>query len=77
MLAQQTSGYDVGGRNFHIQEQPMRENFNFSCVGTDQLAKLTDQVRSAGFLVTSLVNSLEKLPNRPYVTSSDMMLGSI
>jgi len=23
MLAQQASGYDVDGRNFHIQEQPM------------------------------------------------------
>jgi hypothetical protein len=29
MLAQQASGYDVGGRNFYIQEQPMHENLNF------------------------------------------------
>ena len=35
MLAQQASGYDVGGRNFHIQEQPMHENFNFSHVGAN------------------------------------------
>jgi len=47
MLAQQASGYDVSGHNFHIQEQPMHEDFNFSCVGTDQSAKLTDQVGSA------------------------------
>jgi len=38
MLAQQASGYDVGGRNFHIREQPMHENLSFFCVGTDQLA---------------------------------------
>jgi hypothetical protein len=25
MLAQQASGYDVGGRNFYIQEQPMHK----------------------------------------------------
>jgi ribonuclease HI len=30
MLAQQASGYDVGGRNFYIQEQSMHENLNFS-----------------------------------------------
>jgi hypothetical protein len=30
MLAQQASGYDVGGHNFHIQEQPMHENLHFS-----------------------------------------------
>jgi hypothetical protein len=47
MLAQQASGYDVGGRNFHIQEQPMHENFNFSCAGADQSAKTTDLVGSA------------------------------
>jgi len=42
MLAQQASGYDVSGHNFHIQEQPMHEDFNFSCVGTDQSAQPTD-----------------------------------
>ena len=44
MLAQQASGYDFGGHNFHIQEQPMHENLNFFHVGTDQSAKPTDQV---------------------------------
>jgi hypothetical protein len=29
MLAQQASGYDVGGRNFHIQEKPMHEDLEF------------------------------------------------
>ena len=41
MLAQQASSYDVSGRNFHIQEQPMHENLNFFHVGTDQSAKPT------------------------------------
>jgi hypothetical protein len=49
MLAQQASGYDVGGRNFHIQEQPMHKNFNFSRAGADQSNKPTDPVGSAGF----------------------------
>ena len=49
MLAQQASGYDVSGHNFHIQEQSMHEDFNFSCVGTDQSAKPTDQVSSADY----------------------------
>jgi hypothetical protein len=35
MLAQQASGYDVGGSNFHIQEQPMHKNFNFSRARAD------------------------------------------
>jgi hypothetical protein len=47
MLAQQASSYDVGGRNFHIQERLMHKNFNFSRVGTNQLAKPTDPVGSA------------------------------
>ena len=38
MLAQQASGYDVSGHNFHIQEQPMHEDFNFSYTGADQSA---------------------------------------
>jgi len=38
MLAQQASNYDIDGRNFHIQEQPMHENFNFSCAGIDESA---------------------------------------
>jgi hypothetical protein len=36
MLAQQASGYDVGGRNFHIQEQPMQKDLHFSCVGIEE-----------------------------------------
>jgi ribonuclease HI len=36
MLAQQASGYDVGGRNFHVQEKPMYENLEFSHVGTNK-----------------------------------------
>ena len=47
MLVQQASGFDVGGRNFHIQEQSMHENFSFSRAGTDQSAKPTNQVGSA------------------------------
>jgi hypothetical protein len=38
MLAQQASSYDVGGRNFHIQEKPMHEDLKFSRAGTDELA---------------------------------------
>ena len=49
MLAQQASGYDVSGYNFHIQEQPMHEDFNFSCVSTDHSAKPTDQVSSTDY----------------------------
>jgi hypothetical protein len=48
MLAQQVSGYDVGGRNFHIQEQPMHKNFNFSHGGADQSDKPADSVGSVG-----------------------------
>ena len=33
MLAQQASSYDVGGRNFHIQKQPMLEILKFSRAG--------------------------------------------
>jgi hypothetical protein len=29
MLAQQASGYDVGGRNFHVQEQSMHKSLEF------------------------------------------------
>jgi hypothetical protein len=47
MLAQQASGYDVGGLNFHIQEQLMHENLHFSHTSTSQSAKPTDQVSSA------------------------------
>ena len=46
MLAQQASGYDVGGHNFHIQEQPMHENLSFSYASADQLAKPTALVGS-------------------------------
>ena len=106
MLAQQASSNDVGGHNFHIQEQLMHENLNFLCAGADQSSKPNDPVGSADSffglansarptalvgwadpsksarptapvgsadsLVTSPVNSLEKLSNRPNVTSSDV-----
>jgi hypothetical protein len=39
MLAQQASGYDVGGRNFHIQEQPMHEDLYFCRVSAEESAK--------------------------------------
>ena len=58
MLAQQASGYDVSGHNFHIQEQPMHEDFNFSYVGTDQSAKPTDQISSVDY--SSVVAKLAK-----------------
>jgi hypothetical protein len=41
MLAQQASSYDVGGRNFHIQEKPMHKNFSFSRACADQSAQPT------------------------------------
>jgi hypothetical protein len=49
MLAKQASGYDVGGHNFDIQEQPMYKNFNFSRAGADQSDKPADLVDSADF----------------------------
>ena len=72
MLAQQAFGYDVGGHNFHIQEQPMHESLNFFHAGIDQLAKPTNPVDSADSPVTSPVNSPEKLPNQTDVTFSDV-----
>jgi hypothetical protein len=41
MLARQASGYDVSGRNFHIQEQLMHKNLNSSRAGTYQSARPT------------------------------------
>ena len=52
MLAQQASGYDVGGCNFYIQEQPMHESLNFFRAGTDQLAKPTNSVGLADSIST-------------------------
>ena len=52
MLAQQASGYDVGGRNFHIEEQPMHESLIFFHACTDQLAKATNPIGSADFIST-------------------------
>ena len=52
MLAQQASGYGVGGHNFHIQEQPMHESLIFFRAGTDQLAKPTNLVGSADSIST-------------------------
>ena len=47
MLAQHASSYDAGGRNFHIQEQPMHENLNFSRVGAVHSAKPSTRVALA------------------------------
>jgi hypothetical protein len=47
MLAQQASGYDVGGRNFHVQEKPMHKSFSFFRVGADQSAQPTTPVGHA------------------------------
>ena len=47
MLAQQASSNDVGGHNFHIQEQPMHENLNFLRAGADQSSKPNDPLGSA------------------------------
>jgi hypothetical protein len=41
MLAQQASGYDIGGHNFHIQEQPMHKDLYFYHVSAEESAKLT------------------------------------
>jgi hypothetical protein len=41
MLAQQAFGYDVGGHNFHIQEQPMHEDLYFFRVSAEESAKQT------------------------------------
>jgi hypothetical protein len=41
MLAQQASDYDVGERNFHIQEKPMHKNLEFSRAGTGKSVKPT------------------------------------
>ena len=48
---------NVGGRNFHIQEQPMHEILNFSHAGTDQSAKLTNQVGSVDSLTAMAKSS--------------------
>jgi hypothetical protein len=40
MLAQQASGYDVGGCNFHIQEQPMHKDLHF--INSGKTADLDD-----------------------------------
>jgi hypothetical protein len=44
MLARQVCSYDVGGRNFLIQQKPMHEDFEFSRASTDKSAKLTTLV---------------------------------
>jgi hypothetical protein len=44
MLVQQASGYDVGGRNFHIKERPMQENFVVLCARVAESTELTPQV---------------------------------
>jgi hypothetical protein len=51
MLAQQASGYDIGGHNFHTQEKPMCEDLEFSHAGTDGSTKPTALVGLADPLV--------------------------
>jgi ribonuclease HI len=51
MLAQQASVYDVGGRNFHIQEKSMHEDLEFSHADTDKSAKPTALVGLADTLM--------------------------
>jgi hypothetical protein len=41
MLAQQASGYNVGGCNFHIQEQSMHEDLYFCRVSAEESTKPT------------------------------------
>ena len=89
MLAQQESGYDFGGCNFHIQEQPMHENLNFSCAGTDQSAKPTDGVGSANSIsvvaksarLTTLVgpadSSKSAKPTAPVGSADSPMTSSV
>jgi hypothetical protein len=72
MLAQQASGYDVGGRSFHIQEKSMHEDLEFSRAGTDESAKPTALVGLADSPVIDPANLPKKLSNRPSGTSSDV-----
>jgi hypothetical protein len=62
MLAQQASGYDIGGCNFHIQEKPMHEDLEFSRAGTDKSAKPTALVGLADPLMDA---SQPAKPTRP------------
>jgi hypothetical protein len=66
MLAQQASGYDVGGYNFHIQEKTMHEDLEFSRAGTDESAKPTALVGLAdtGLADTLMDASMSAKPTR-------------
>ena len=44
MLAQQASGFGVGGHKFHIKEKPMQENSFVLYVGTTESAQPTPRV---------------------------------
>jgi hypothetical protein len=44
MLAQQASRSDVGGCNFHIQEESMHKMMNFFRAGSTELAESTNLV---------------------------------
>jgi hypothetical protein len=64
MLAQQASDYDLGGRNFHIQEQSMHENLSFSHTGIDQSIKLADYPsRLSQLLVSSSLVDQDGCPS--------------
>jgi hypothetical protein len=41
MLAQQASGFGIGGRKFHMKEKSMQEHSLVLCVGAVELAQLT------------------------------------
>ena len=49
VLVQQASGFDVGGRNFHIKERPMQENFVVvdTCGGTQRQNPQAHRYRSS------------------------------
>jgi hypothetical protein len=83
MVAQQASGYDVGGCNFHIQEQPIYKDLHFCCASIEesvtnpsslarQSAWSTLLVGLADSPVASPANVHDKLSNRPSKTSSDV-----
>jgi hypothetical protein len=83
MLAQQASGYDVGGHNFHIQEQPMHKDLHFCCASIEESvtnpSSLARQSAWSTLLVglpdspvASPANVHDELSNRPNKTSSDV-----
>jgi hypothetical protein len=70
MLAQQASGYDVGGFNFHIQEQQMHEDLYFCCLNVEELAKPTALV---GLADPDSLASQSAWPTLPVVLADSPM----